>query len=141
MKTIIDMVKCSLRENCLEDSIIGVLKIYELRSKIIDKVLRKEPVPRKLINTFAASYKVFSRVFFSKKTIECIFKKCKKYIPKNLKSIDRMINKIRKLKIALEKQKKTPLIKNYKIMINLLEAITIDFSIKFQKKFLASTYN
>lgn len=136
MKNITGMLKCSFKENCLDQSIFGVLKIYELRTKIIQKVMKKEPVPDSLINAFSSAYKKFSKYFFSKKTVDCIFEKCRKYIPKNLKSLDKTLKKIEKLKSALDKQKKTALVRNYKKMIKLLEAVTIDFSKKYQKKFL-----
>lgn len=137
MKTYTGMIKCSIQNNCLDESIFGALKIYDLRGKIISHVVRKEPIPIELIKMFEVTYKEFSKFFFSRKTINCMFQFCKKKMPTSTKLLDDTLRKIMKLKKELDKKKLNPLIKSYKKIMRLLRKITIDFTKKYRERYLA----
>lgn len=136
MRSYIDMIKCSMNQKCLDDSILGAISIYNLRTDIINYVVRREEVPKKLIEAFKKTYKKFAKAFFCKKTIECMFANCKKTMPTDTKYLDKMIKKIDKMKKAISKKPRTKIVRNYQKILTVLKNITKDFATRYNKKYL-----
>ena len=136
MKSYTDMIKCSIEKKCLDDSIFGALKIYEVRTLIVKCILNKQPVPDELIQAFYISYKAFSKFFFDKKTVKCMFDNCSKRMPTNLKLINNVLQRIEKLQENIANKKSTPLIRNYRKVLKVIIKITKDFGSKYEKKYL-----
>ena len=136
MKNFQNMIKCSVEKKCMDENIVNVLKMYNLRGEIVYHLLKTGYVPEGYIKNFKIIYKEFSKVFFHKNTIECMKKNCKKNIPNNSKMISKSISYLESILKKVEKRKNNPFAKNHIKIIKTLLSILYDFLKKFNKKYL-----
>jgi len=130
-----EMIKCSIQKNCLSESAFAALGMYKVRNEIVGHILKKERIPKEIIDMFRNRYKNFSKVFFKRDVVKCVKENCKKMVPKNSTEIEKIISKMVSLKEELKKVN-TPLAKNHRKILRLLISCLRDFHKKFTQKFI-----
>jgi hypothetical protein len=116
-----EMIKCGIRNDCINDSLFYYTKLQKYSKKIIKNILSLRKITDKQIEDFKSIYKEFSKHFFSKKTIKCMITFCSPNLM-NYTETKKFIDEL-KIKIVVTKSK-FMLIKNKKNYVILLDAIS-----------------
>ena len=133
-----EMIKCGIVNDCINESINYYLKMDKHREKIIQNLLSLRKITDKQINDLKMAYKEFAKIFFSKKTINCMKTFCNpnsENYEKMKKTIDEMKAKIigTKNKIRLIDKNK-----NYVKLMDTIFLILGHFCKNYKKFFVVS---
>jgi hypothetical protein len=132
-----EMIKCGIKNNCINKSVDYYLKLDKIMKKIIKNLnpstLRK--ITNKQLSDLKISYKEFSNIFFNKKTINCMKNFCQPKLTsyrKTKKNIDMMKSIIITTKNKIQK---IDINKNYIKLMDLIYSILDHFCKNYQKYF------
>lgn len=129
-------IKCGIDNNCLNKCIYHTLQIYKIHLEIVSSIIGQKEIKISLIKELQETYKIFSKDFFSKKTVDCMKKYCKRNFPNIIEDIQKLLNKSNFLRNQIIKHYRS---KHNRIYIRILDVsieIIHDFSEKYKKKYL-----
>ncbi len=136
------LTKCAIDNKCLQKSAIEATNFYNTTIKIATLYFNKKKLNDKEINTFVNSYKKLEKIFFEKKTVECIKKYCSKFINNKITQLEKIIIKLNYMKETLKylkKNTKTKIslnkIQNSQKIINTVLKMAKSFYKNFNKNF------
>jgi hypothetical protein len=130
-----EMIKCGIINDCINDSLTYYSKIVKYSKKIIHNLKYIRKITDKQLDDFEMAYKIFSKHFFSRKTINCMKKFCNPN-PENYEKIKKIIDDM-KSKIISRKKIMQPMDKNknYTKLMNAILVILNHFSKNYKKFF------
>jgi len=130
------LIKCGLENDCLNKCIFYTIQIYKIHLEIITNISAKKEIKKSLITDLKNNYKLFSKDFFNKKTVDCLKKNCSNHLPNVIEDIQKLLHKANYFHNQILKHFRT---KHNRIYLEILETsieIIHDFSEKYKKKYL-----
>jgi hypothetical protein len=130
-----EMLKCGMVNDCINESLTYFLKLEKHRKKIIQNLQSLRKITDKQLDGLKIAYKEFSKIFFSKKTVNCMKSFCKPTLTnygKTKKVIDEMKAKIIVTKTRLRMIDKN---KNYVKLMDTIFVILGHFCKNYKKFF------
>lgn len=129
------MLKCGIVNDCINESLTYFLKLEKHRKKIIQNLQSLRKITNKQLDGLKMAYKEFAKIFFSKKTVDCMKSFCESKLinyRKTKKVIDEMKAKIIVTKTRLHMIDKN---KNYVKLMDAIFVILNHFCKNYKKFF------
>jgi hypothetical protein len=129
------IVQCGIVNDCINESLTHYLKLQKYSKKIIQNLQSLRKITDKQLDGLKMSYKEFAKIFFSKKTINCMKTFCEPTLTnyeKTKKVIDEMKAKIIVTKTKLQMIDKN---KNYVKLMKTIFMILSHFCKNYKKFF------
>ena len=130
-----EMLKCGIVNECINESLTYFLKLEKHRKKIIQNLQSLRKITDKQLDGLKMAYKEFAKIFFSKKTVNCMRSFCQPKLTsygKTKKVIDEMKVKIIVTKTRLQMIDKN---KNYVKLMDTIFMILGHFCKNYKKFF------
>ena len=130
------LIKCGIENNCFNKCIYHTLSLYKIHLDILSSITSKKEIKPSSINELNNQYNLFSKEFFSKKTVDCLKKYCLNKLPNVIEDIQKLLHKANYFRNQVLKHYKTKHNRTYIFILETIIGMLHDFANKYKKKYL-----